>query len=118
MIECVTYRVMMHTTADDPKKYRAEEEVKDWEKKDPLNRFQDYLKKKKLLTEKKIKEVEEEVKDEIQKAVDRAEKLMKEYTDPVVMFEHVYAEMPPALQAQKKELEKEIKEAGREEANE
>ena len=118
MIECVTYRMMMHTTADDPKKYRTEDEVKAWEKKDPLKRFQDYLKKKKLLSEKRINELEEEVGDEIQKAVDKAEKLMKEYTDPVVMFEHVYAEMPPALQAQRQELEKEINEAGREGANE
>jgi hypothetical protein len=34
------------------------------------------------------------------------------------MFEHVYAEMPPALRDQQKELEQEVKEAGREGANE
>ncbi|MDJ0987846.1 MAG: thiamine pyrophosphate-dependent dehydrogenase E1 component subunit alpha, partial [Desulfobacterales bacterium] len=27
LIECVTYRLMMHTTADDPKRYRTDEEV-------------------------------------------------------------------------------------------
>ncbi len=27
LIECVTYRLMMHTTADDPKRYRSDEEV-------------------------------------------------------------------------------------------
>lgn len=118
MIECVTYRMMMHTTADDPKKYRTDEEVKGWEKKDPLKRFQDYLKQKELISDKQIEEVEEEVKDDIQKAVDKAEKLMKEYTDPLVMFDHVYAEIPPALETQRKQLEKEINEAGKEEANE
>ena len=117
MIECVTYRMMMHTTADDPKRYRTEEEVKDWETKDPLVRFQDYLKQKNLLSDDLIEEVEKEVEDEIQKAVDKAEKLMKEYTDPLVMFEHVYAELPPVLQAQKKELEQEINDADREETN-
>ena len=35
LIEAVTYRVWMHTTADDPKKYRSEDEVKAWEAKDP-----------------------------------------------------------------------------------
>ena len=27
MIECVTYRLAVHTTADDPSKYRSDEEV-------------------------------------------------------------------------------------------
>ena len=40
LIEAVTYRLMMHTTADDPKKYRTEEEEQcAWEK-EPLDSFQ------------------------------------------------------------------------------
>jgi pyruvate dehydrogenase E1 component alpha subunit len=118
MIECVTYRMMMHTTADDPKRYRTDEEVQGWEKKDPLVRFQKYLKEKNLLSDDKIEGVEKEVKDEIQKAVDGAEKLMKEFTDPLVMFDHVYAEMPPTLQEQRKELVQELGEAEEEEDDE
>ncbi len=53
-IECVTYRIMMHTTADDPKKYRSEEEVELWKKKDPLLRYQNYLRKKNILPESDI----------------------------------------------------------------
>jgi pyruvate dehydrogenase E1 component alpha subunit len=117
MIECVTYRMMMHTTADDPKRYRTDEEVESWAKKDPLLRFQQYLKEKNLLTEDKVESLEKEVKDEIQKAVDRAEELMKEFTDPLVMFEHVYAEMPATLMEQRRELEEEVAEAGEEEDN-
>ena len=49
MIECVTYRMMMHTTADDPKRYRKNEEVEEWKKRDPIVRFQKYLKDKGLL---------------------------------------------------------------------
>jgi TPP-dependent pyruvate/acetoin dehydrogenase alpha subunit len=52
LIEAVTYRLAMHTTADDPKKYRKEEEVKEWEPRDPLLRFEQYLRKKKLLDDK------------------------------------------------------------------
>src|SRR5262250_3283926 len=43
LIECVTYRLGVHTTADDPTKYRPDDEVKAWEKKDPLTRLAPYL---------------------------------------------------------------------------
>ena len=43
LIEAVTYRLLMHTTADDPKKYRSEaEEKKAWTK-EPLIRTRLYL---------------------------------------------------------------------------
>src|SRR2546421_277321 len=38
LIECVTYRLGVHTTADDPTKYRSEAEAREWERKDPLTR--------------------------------------------------------------------------------
>src|SRR2546426_4818836 len=49
LIECVTYRLGGHTTADDPTKYRSTEEVAEWERRDPLTRFRAYLEKKDLL---------------------------------------------------------------------
>jgi pyruvate dehydrogenase E1 component alpha subunit len=114
LIECVTYRMMMHTTADDPKRYRKNEEVEEWKKRDPLDRFQRYLKDKKLLSDQKIEELEKEIKDEIQKAVEHAEELMKEYDDPFQMFEHVYAEMPAYLKEQREEFKKELADTGKE----
>ena len=110
MIECVTYRMRMHTTADDPTRYRKEEEVKEWEKRDPIPRFEKYLRAKGLLSDQKVEALETEVKDEIQKAVDQAEEQMKRYTDPLYMFEHVYAELPRYLQEQREELAKELSE--------
>ncbi len=114
-IECVTYRMMMHTTADDPKRYRTEEEVEGWKKKDPILRFQKYLKDKGFLSEQKIEELEAQIKAEIQKAVEHAEELMKEYSDPLQMFEHVYAEMPPHLTEQREALRVELSEMPKEE---
>ncbi len=114
MIECETYRMMMHTTADDPKRYRKDEEVEGWRKKDPITRFQKYLKDKGLLSDEKVEEVESEVKDEIQGAVDRAEELMKKYNDPLQMFEHVYADMPPYLAEQREEAKAEMSGTGKE----
>ncbi len=42
-IECVTYRMGAHSTSDDPTRYRSEEEVQEWAKKDPVDRFRRHL---------------------------------------------------------------------------
>lgn len=39
LIEVFTYRRTDHTTSNDTSKYRTEEVVKGWEKKDPIDRF-------------------------------------------------------------------------------
>jgi pyruvate dehydrogenase E1 component alpha subunit len=117
MIECETYRMMMHTTADDPKRYRKDEEVETWRKRDPIERFRKYLRDKGLLSDEEIEAAEAEVQEEIQSAVDRAEDLMKKYDDPLQMFEHVSGEMPPYLKEQREELKKELAEQGQEEGH-
>ncbi|MBL0712832.1 MAG: pyruvate dehydrogenase (acetyl-transferring) E1 component subunit alpha [Desulfosarcina sp.] len=104
LVECETYRMMMHTTADDPKRYRSDEEVEDWRRKDPIARFETYLKRRRLLTKAKIKTIEKEVQEEIQTAVDAAEARMKTLGDPMEMFDHAYAEMPPNIQAHRDEF--------------
>jgi pyruvate dehydrogenase E1 component alpha subunit len=108
MIECVTYRMKMHTTADDPKRYRKEEEVEKWKKQDPISRFQKYLVNKDLLSDKKIEDLENEIQEEIKSAVKRAEEMMKDFTDPLQMFDHIYSERPPYLEGQRKALAEEI----------
>jgi len=114
LIECVTYRMAVHTTADDPKRYRTAEEVEQWEKRDPITRFQNYLEDKGVLSEDKIAGLEAEVAEEIQSAIDRAEEQMKTLGDPIDMFEHAYAEMPPYLKAQKDAFARELAETGKE----
>jgi pyruvate dehydrogenase E1 component alpha subunit len=98
LIECVTYRLGVHTTADDPTKYRSEAEVTMWEQKDPLTRFRAYLEKRNLLEE----GLEQAVDDEIAEAIRRFESAPP--ADPLTMFDHVYGDMPPHLQAQRDEL--------------
>jgi pyruvate dehydrogenase E1 component alpha subunit len=114
LIECVTYRIMMHTTADDPKKYRSEEEVELWRQKDPLIRYEKYLLRKNILTASDRATLEKEVKEEIQSAIDTAEQRMQELGDPLDMFDHLFAEMPPRLQAQKAALADELENRDRE----
>ena len=114
LIECVTYRLGVHTTADDPTKYRTAEEVAEWERKDPMTRFATYLKKKRLLDE----NAEAQVDEEIAAAVARFESGAP--VDPLVMFDHVYAELPPDLKAQRETLAETLRsgEPGRREKHE
>jgi pyruvate dehydrogenase E1 component alpha subunit len=99
LIECVTYRLGVHTTADDPTKYRSDEEVKAWERKDPLTRFVAYLEKKNLFEQ----GLEEQVDAEIARAVKAFEETAA--ADPLGMFDHAYGELPPHLQQERAELE-------------
>jgi len=98
LIECVTYRLSVHTTADDPTKYRSEEEVAMWAQKDPLTRFRAYLAERNLLEE----ELDQQIDEEIADAVRRFEAAAP--PDPLTMFDHVYAELPPGLRAQRDEV--------------
>jgi pyruvate dehydrogenase E1 component alpha subunit len=98
LIECVTYRLGVHTTADDPTKYRSIEEVEAWERKDPLTRFRAYLQKKNLLDE----GLTDAVDAEIAAAVERFETFGA--PDALTMFEHAYAQRSPHLEAQREQL--------------
>lgn len=101
LIEAVTYRLSMHTTADDPKKYRTDEEVKCWEPKDPLIRFRTYLTRKKLLNDKTQAEIETQIQEELRAAVARAEVYE---TDRYGMFKFMFADITADLQRQMAEL--------------
>ncbi len=104
LVEAVTYRLLGHSTADDPSKYRADAEVKDWEAKEPLPRFRRYLEAKGLVDERVHAELETEADAEVRAAIERAEARMPQ-TSLLDMFDHVYAEPAAELEAQRRELE-------------
>jgi len=108
LIEAFTYRLGPHTTADDPTVYRSKKETSEWAKKDPLIRFEAYLKTKKVLTSAKKKEITSWCIDEIAKAVKDAEAAPKSTIDN--LFDYVYAECPPNLEEQKAYLKQYVKE--------
>jgi pyruvate dehydrogenase E1 component alpha subunit len=101
LIECVTYRMGLHTTADDPSKYRSKEEEAAWRKRDPIPRFQAYLKAKGLWDKAWQASLNEEVEGEIRQAVEAAE--ADRDFDPTDMFDYVFAIKPPHLIAQQEE---------------
>lgn len=104
LIENLTYRLSVHTTADDPKRYRKDLEVEEWLKKDPIARFQKYLIDRGLLDEAKVQAIDEQIKTQIKEAEQRWEERMGEPIDPLDMFRYAYAELPPNLIAQREEL--------------
>ncbi len=108
LIEALTYRYTPHTTADDPTRYRSDEECKTWTAKEPLIRFEKYLKAKKIMSADDMKAVEADIEERINKAITNAEELCKQspLNDPLVMFDHLYASLPPHLVEQKEELAK------------
>ncbi len=101
LIEAVTYRLAMHTTADDPKKYRTEEEVACWRPREPLIRFEKYMRASGLLDDDGMTQLEAEIAEEIRQAVERAERYEP---DPMDSFRHTFAEMPESLAAQAREF--------------
>ncbi|MCI0503489.1 pyruvate dehydrogenase (acetyl-transferring) E1 component subunit alpha [Candidatus Micrarchaeota archaeon] len=97
LIECVTYRMGPHTTADDPKKYRKEDELAHWRERDPIKRMQAYLKGKGAWSEEYEKKLQEEVAAFVEKTVQDAESFRPEPRD---IFRFMYAKMPKDLEAQ------------------
>jgi len=97
-IEGVTFRFGPHTTADDPTKYRKEEEIEPWKPRDPFIRLRLYLKGKGLWSE----EIEKQVTEEAQKEIDTAVKEAEAVPDPAPeeIFQYVFSKMTPQLEEQ------------------
>lgn len=87
-IECFTYRLSDHTTADDATRYRSKEEVEFWKTKDPILRIKIFMKEKGLWTEEYHKEVEESAKTIVDEAVKKEESIQK--PKPEDMFKYTY----------------------------
>lgn len=102
LIEAVTYRMLMHTTADDPTRYRDEAEVASWDKKDPISRFKTYLKKKEIWNDKQQMAMEDEIKVEIDTAVKEFESTQPFKRD--VPFDHVFGTRNPIIEAQRSQF--------------
>ncbi len=110
LIEAVTYRLSVHTTADDPTKYRSEEEVRKWEKLDPIPRYYDYLVGRKILDDKAGAKIEKEVLAEVAAAVERFE--ASRDVDPLDAFDYLFTRMTEEVQQQRDEFAACLKQEG------
>ncbi len=96
-IWCRTERISSHSSADDQRKYRAEDEIAGLEQKDPIQRLKKQLIAAKALTEKAYQELYAEVEAEVRADYERAFSELD--PDPSDLLKHVYGEPanPPRI---------------------
>jgi pyruvate dehydrogenase E1 component alpha subunit len=107
LVEAVQYRFGAHTTADDPSVYRDDDEVEAWRRKDPLDRFESFLRETGRLDDERVAAIDEEITETLAAAVDEAESFE---ADPDSMFEYAYAEQTPRVRDQQERF-RELREA-------
>ena len=91
LIELRTYRFYSHTSDDDDRTYRSREEVEEWRKKDPIPKFEDYLKSVDLFDDSKIEEMREQAKQDVTDGAKAAE--AADFPDPADAGKNVYADI-------------------------
>lgn len=94
-VEAVTYRMGPHTTADDPTRYRSEQELESWRAKDPIDRLTKHLESLGADVQKYLSRGETAA-DELAAALRQAITTMPD-PQPTALFAHVYAEPHEAL---------------------
>ncbi len=100
-LEAVTYRMGPHTTADDPTRYRDAAEVERWERRDPITRFETYLRAQDLLDDDAVAEVAAAA-DTLAAAV-RAACIGAQTRPGVEVLDDVYAEPHSGLAEERRE---------------
>lgn len=101
VIEALTYRMDVHTTADDPTVYRKDDEVERWEQKDPIIRYEKFLRDRTLLDDAKIEAIENEEREKVDAGRAKFDELKsKNYRE---VFDYMYETLPPELIEQRDE---------------
>jgi pyruvate dehydrogenase E1 component alpha subunit/2-oxoisovalerate dehydrogenase E1 component alpha subunit len=104
-VEAVTYRMGAHSTSDDPTRYRSDDEVRAWQKKDPVDRLAKHLRALGALTDAIDQALEDELTKEIAAAVNEVEALPPPPRE--ALFDDVYGgRLPWHLEEQRAELAK------------
>jgi len=101
-IDCVTYRLGDHTTADDARRYRTAEELELWKKRDPMIRIRKFLEARDLWDDEQQKKTEALAKARIQDVTQASINFPKPRTEDI--FDYVYEELPAELAKQKQTM--------------
>lgn len=102
-IECFTYRMSDHTTADDASRYRSKEEVELWRIKDPMLRLKLYMERKGLWTDTYEKDVQSKSNNTVEEAIKKEESI--EHPHPRDMFTYTYEKPTPRQIKQMKHIQ-------------
>jgi pyruvate dehydrogenase E1 component alpha subunit/2-oxoisovalerate dehydrogenase E1 component alpha subunit len=101
-IESVTYRMGAHSSSDDPTRYRSNEEVESWRRKDPLDRLRKAMVARGLLDDAQDEALFHEVDAEVKAAIANVESALNPPRESV--FDDVYETLPWHLVEQRAEL--------------
>jgi len=101
VIEALTYRLADHTTSDDASRYRSAEEVQAAWAVEPLVRLRRFLEGSGLWDAEAEQALKRECAGDVEAAVRQYLATPRQSTD--AMFDHLLAELPPALQSQRDE---------------
>lgn len=101
LLECLSYRLGDHTTADDATRYRSAEEVKQAWQEEPIKRLQAYLAAQRGWDERREQALIAECQALVQQAVEAFEAAGNQA--PETVFDYVYAQWPAVL-AEQREL--------------
>jgi pyruvate dehydrogenase E1 component alpha subunit len=99
-IECLTYRLADHTTADDAARYRSPEEVALWRGRDPILRLERFLAQRGLWDEGTAREARDRATAKVDAAVREMEALPE--PAPAEIFDTVCASLSPRQSAQRR----------------
>ncbi|MBV2133764.1 pyruvate dehydrogenase (acetyl-transferring) E1 component subunit alpha [Pseudomonas sp. MAP12] len=102
LLECITYRLCDHTTADDATRYRSAEEVNQAWHEEPIKRLQNFLVARGWWDESREQALVAETQAELQQAIDAYEATPPQ--DLQEVFRHVYADWPAALAEQREQF--------------
>jgi pyruvate dehydrogenase E1 component alpha subunit len=107
LIEQMTYRVRPHTTGDEPKAYRTEDEAHEWiEKRDPISRVKKFLELEKRWNDDREVAMIAEIESEFAEALSAADAAPA--PDPRALLEYAMVNPGQNLIAQQAELERRI----------
>lgn len=101
-IEAVTYRIEGHATADDPERYRDQEEAARWRKSEPLGRIEAQLIAEGVITPEEAANARAEARDRMVAAGKRLDAIPP--AAPRTMIDDVFVTPPPALLRQFEEM--------------
>jgi pyruvate dehydrogenase E1 component alpha subunit len=102
LVESLTYRHGPHTTSDDPERYEDRASFPAWRTRDPIDRFESYLREHATVDDGFLEEAREAATAEFEAAKADAESATPAPED---LFECVYDDLPPMLERQREEVE-------------
>jgi 2-oxoisovalerate dehydrogenase E1 component alpha subunit len=101
LVEAVTYRMAGHSTSDDPKRYRTQEELEAWAARDPIARLEAFMEREGWLVDELVFEIKEAC-DEIAAVAREACRAIRPGSLEE-LFENVLAEPTSLLASERRE---------------